>query len=727
MKQTILLTFLLILFLPATFGQNNHKKMSPYTAVQWSMLKKNPLRASHEGYLNAFVKLKEESGIDLLKEKGCRIGSQTGRIVTARIPYNVLEEVAADSLVEYIDAAREMSTTLDSVVAASHIQPIYDGRYLPQAFTGKGVVVGAVDIGFDYTHPNFYDATGKNFRIKSVWEQDSDKTTSDSSIIKLINYGTEYTTQKEILEARCSVDTTQLHGTHTVGIAAGSGFTTPYRGIAYESEIDLVSTDLYNDHVTDGVNYLMKQARFQSKPCVINISLGMRLGPHDGTTLEEQSFNKISGAGKIIVVAAGNDRYYQNHVFKPDSVNTLSTILTRTSATDSILEMDTWSVGALPEDSFTLKITLMEKDSIGRFLTTTTLLPYSSTSTSDIDTTLINTDGSRKYGINLYAERNQYNSRYNIYASILFPQTMCRSNTSLNDDDLFLVSITGKNVAAHAYCSVNDKFENLDNDKLAKPVEEGCIDSPGTASRVVTVGAYMAKKSYTNLHGDFISRNGNVGDIASFSSIGPTVDGRIKPDITAPGVNVVSSFNSFCTEDFHTQTVMNQTFQNRQYAWGAMSGTSMASPVVAGIIALWLEADPTLTPERIKEVLSRTAKQNSGETYPNNAWGYGKIDAYAGLLDILNLTSNERIDKFMPKSATITTRNDAVLIRFSEVPTSAIRVNVYGLDGKQIASSGQKKLASTELTLFLNHPKGIYAVQVESSDQAVRGSSLVRF
>ncbi len=125
-----------------------------------------------------------------------------------------------------------------------------------------------------------------------------------------------------------------------------------------------------------------------------------------------------------------------------------------------------------------------------------------------------------------------------------------------------------------------------------------------------------------------------TGDIASFSSKGPTVDGRIKPDITAPGNIVVSSVNSFDSNFISTspEVVAGTTDGFKNWWYAKLQGTSMSAPVVTGIIALWLEARPDLDPDDIKAIFDNTAIQDSFTgNVNNNTWGRGKIDAWTAM------------------------------------------------------------------------------------------------
>ena len=124
----------------------------------------------------------------------------------------------------------------------------------------------------------------------------------------------------------------------------------------------------------------------------------------------------------------------------------------------------------------------------------------------------------------------------------------------------------------------------------------------------------------------------------------------MKPDVVAPGVNVISAGNSYCANCFGENMVCTTTFNGREYPWLALSGTSMATPCVAGIVALWLQADPTLSPDRVKEVIKATSKriEVDGQS-PNNIYGYGLIDAYAGLKEVLKTaTGIESIENSHP-------------------------------------------------------------------------------
>ena len=230
--------------------------------------------------------------------------------------------------------------------------------------------------------------------------------------------------------------------------------------------------------------------------------------------------------------------------------------------------------------------------------------------------------------------------------------------------------------------------------------------------------------SFTNILGEeatYRPVGSEEGHLASFSSCGPTIDGRVKPDVVAPGHNILSVYNSFYepgpAEEVEKKTAYKANVFGKEYAIWSMSGTSMSSPITAGVIALWLQANPKLSPEDIMGVIQRTSHQPELEfsgTDKNIYYGWGEIDAYAGLLDILGLTGIEELSKHQP--AGMKFRVDGHTLHIDGLG-SATSVTVFDLSGRPVL----RTVTNDGIIQLPEFAAGVYAVQVGK-----QGSTLIR-
>ena len=211
----------------------------------------------------------------------------------------------------------------------------------------------------------------------------------------------------------------------------------------------------------------------------------------------------------------------------------------------------------------------------------------------------------------------------------------------------------------------------------------------GTANGIISVGSYNTRFNYTSVEGLEYVMGGptyTMSDLSPFSSNGPTSDGRMKPDVCAPGFGVISAAQRHAIQTGSCAYVSKDAKGNAYY-YEMNAGTSMAAPYVTGSIALWLEAHPELSPDDVRNILKATCRRDNftGEAC-DNRWGYGKIDTHSGLLAAINY--DEALVGLHPAAADAS--NLRILYdrssRSLRLCTDGSSATVYTTDGKRITS-----------------------------------------
>ena len=223
----------------------------------------------------------------------------------------------------------------------------------------------------------------------------------------------------------------------------------------------------------------------------------------------------------------------------------------------------------------------------------------------------------------------------------------------------------------------------------------------GTGNSIISVGAFNSKSCSPMFFNNNNQKctfdvTSQLFDIADFSSKGPTADGRIKPDITAPGNRIVSSVSRFDSNYIFTGGTFNEnaeyadvvsglTDNTNNWYFAAMEGTSMSAPMATGIIALWLQANPNLNVADIKTILQSTADTDpftgTGSAIPNNTWGRGKIDAYAGIQYINQFLNVKNFDN---QNSIIAYPNPFTNQLTIEANEPINKVEIYNLLGQKV-------------------------------------------
>ena len=533
----------------------------------------------------------------------------SGIIVTGRIPLQKVKEILALDHVLDIEHPRPVEPLLQHAVPETEATPAH---FVPgnQTNGGRGVLVGVVDYGCDIGHANFRNADGTT-RIEELWDQDGPMGSSGSSPN---GYGASYSSA-QINHALTTANpymalnydlfrgggdpSTGTHGTHVMDIAAGNGQGRGIPGFAPQADLMFVNLSHQKEdfgpetvgkslgdstRLLESVKYIFDRAG--DRPAVVNLSIGGQAGPHDGSTIVEQGIDALVRAApnRAVVIAAGNSRKAKCHAkgtIQSGDAHHLQWGFKRPLQRPE--EIEIWYPG---DSRVRVELFGPEREPI-----------FSLEPSENIVKTL-------GYNVAIYASntlnnhRNGDNSIGIYFAPGAIPPGVYTLRMTLLTED---------SIVYRAWLERNNTSQSEFGPQVDQSMTLGSV-SCGRLSLVV--GAY-----------DAADPNCEIG---SFSSEGPTRDRREKPELSAPGVQVSAACSGTGTDSI------------------AQSGTSMAAPAVAGIIALvYAEARARgrdLTIQELRSLLFKAARRNPPE---GNDWhpqyGYGRLSAKAALEELAKL------------------------------------------------------------------------------------------
>ena len=640
-----LIVFLLFIFtsLGIIAQRPRYEKMSPFVreAMASALATKQLTRSqSDDRLLTAFVRI-DGNAAEVLRQYGCKELARVGDISIAAIPLSKLGTLSCGRQVKRIETGRRCSIQMDTTRLVVNAEKVYTGEGLSQSYTGRGVVVGVQDIGFDLTHPNFYSADMSQYRIKALWDQ-----LSRDTIGSTLYVGRDYVGREALLKLRHPIDgETQTHGTHTAGIAAGSGaekkgVVSPYRGMACDADLVLVDNAADNASLIDprdyykftyatdalGFKYIFDYAERMHQPCVINFSEGSSQDFHGYDQLYYELLAKLIGPGRIIVSSAGNDGARNSYIHKNIGKERAGAFIMGNEKR--------FSCTAKSKQTFTFRVSVYDNVASPQIVDISTVNVCNAQDSLLTDSLLV---GGKKYIWRVLAYPNSYDARETAY------DFQISSPSKLGDSPQVSLQVMGRDADIELYRMSGYMFPHALDPVLDAGDCRYTIFSPSSSPDVICVGSTSYRTQFVNYLGEKkVYDSGQKGIRSSFSAMGPTLDGRIKPDVMAPGQNIISSYSTFFINNPKNvnasvkSDVRHFEYNGRTYAWNANAGTSMSAPVVTGAIALWLQADPTLTPADCLEIFAKTCSHyDTSLSYPNNLYGYGQIDVAAGLREVL--------------------------------------------------------------------------------------------
>ena len=534
-------------------------------------------------------------------------------MMTAEVPMANLAQVIELPGLTRIDAAQRAKHCLNASTPATKAKPNY-WTSTPPTFTGQagaGVIVGDVDTGIDWSHADFKKPDGTT-RILNIWDQTVTGTPPSG-----FTYGEEWT-QADI-NAGLPAKDADGHGTHVAGVMGGDGSATGngqpanrFIGMAPNADIIMVRTDFSTAHIVDGVNYIFQRAAALGKNAVVNLSLGSSFGAHDGTEAMDTAINALTGAGKIVVVAAGNAGGQSLHalqVVPAGGGNQTVSFSIPTYTANSGSGNDFVVIDAYYPAAANMSVSITSPRG------TSNLGPVTKGNYAQVTGTAA-TDGAvyieNGYTVPPGGDTNIYIQIWD-YAVARYPR--------LGTWTITLTPVSGTSPQLDLWHASFQLGATGVQPLFTSDVDDhDLVQSPASAAQVIAVGAYTTKTTWPSIDGYsyYFNDSTAVGARPSWSSPGPLRNGAQKPDITAPGTAIVSSLSSLAS--------VPQELTNPDGVHWTNAGSSLSCAHVAGGVALILADTPGLTPAQVKTKLNADAATD-GYTgaVPNAQWGYGKL------------------------------------------------------------------------------------------------------
>ena len=679
MNRFALIISFLTVFLFCMGEGTEYRRLSP-------RLEKFVESDSPDDIVRVLMKFNDRPKADtLISGCGVHLVDSVGDVYFADVPCHELHALSSSPFIARIESESMPMLTKDvsaSVIGYDRVHDISTNLSIP--IKGNDIIVGVVDNGFDFTHPDFIDKDG-NMRVKRYYQftrdpfgQVTEKKYEEGEIAELQKSHYSYIS---------------YHGSHVAGIAAGSGDGEgQYRGVAPEAELCLVeysarTSSLRNEESGGSAEAILAIKRCfdyadeVGKPCVVNFSSGVLPSVFDDRRLEREIIEALIGPGRILVSTAGNNGESPRYIEIGN--NKESYCIINGAGTGQKIVLELLSDG---DNSVMLNFSPdFNKESTGWSFT--------------LDTHMIDQAGglleltSVWEGITLYLTAEKVLDYEGLFENGYRLTVEDKSTFGFFLNNSGRLKLYGEGKARVYAFSETASFKNDNNGIYCDAQYDENIFWPGALENVICVGAVSYRPEYTdidgnlNVKGSFYTKE--IGQHAVFSSIGPTTSGHIKPDVVAPGVNIASAYNSFLSQAYKDKSlILDQTMYNGSlYDWACISGTSQAAPFISGTIALMLQIKPNLTPYDIIDVFSRNClRPTSQMDYPNSTYGYGIVDVYNTIQELKSAFVNP-ITTMEETKVTLTYANNSVRVYSNTNSGEPYAIDVFTMTGVKVLST----------------------------------------
>lgn len=518
--------------------------------------------------------VRHSESIDFLKELGVEIYGLLNNYSIITVPESLIEQISDYPQIEYIEKPKRLFFSINQAKSASCIDYVQvEGNEYAPYLTGRGVLVAIIDSGIDYSHDDFRNEDGST-RILEIWDQTLDRVFTREEI----NVALETGSRVRARELVPTVDTSG-HGTAVAGIAAGNGRENrgQYRGVAYDSELIVVKLGVpevggfpRTTEMMKALDYVARRAIVYRSPMAINISFGNTYGSHDGSSLLETYIDDMSNFGKlVIVVGTGNEGGKGGHTSGVLQMGETKDIELSISPYETGLNVQLWKAYT---DEFQVRLITPSAEEFGPF-----------TSAAGPQTIVYNNIRILVY----YGLPSPYSQAQELYMDFVPMQNYLPSG-------IWKIRLTPQKIVDGSFDLWLPSSTILNSSTyFLESTPDITLTIPSTAAKVISVGAY--DDAY-QLYADFAGRGYT------------RVTDQVKPDLVAPGVNIVAPIPGGGYE--------------------TVSGTSFATPFVTGSAALMMEwgivdgNDLYLYGEKVKAYLRNGARQLPGfSQWPNPQMG----------------------------------------------------------------------------------------------------------
>lgn len=602
-------------------------------------------------HVSIIVKKDEVLDEAALERLGVKVTKRVGRLAFADVPVGNLKALGELECLQLVDTgskgelynhkAREAAS-----VALVHNTPVVGGA-ADLTYKGKDVIVAVIDQEIDPGHPVFYDAQKKSrilqYKLR-VRDEESEKILVDNTY-------TPETMNKMVEDSKGITLENMGHGTHVAGTAAGSTdvFTAqnPFKveyGMAPEADLLFYNYPIEEVDICEAIADAFQKGEELGKPVVVNISMGMLSAVQDGSGVFCQNMDAlmegVDPRGKIVCMATGN-------------------------AAGQTMSFQEVCDKPVKDGEWTLQMK-------AKGVTYQTLKQFGPNQAygSPAAAIMWYSDKPEPYGVKYYLKDQKGQTILEVPMYVFDPENPVYQNhgegqtpsgapfeyeiiqggkptssgkvaigtkfTFFMGEPFYVeAEIYTKSEGMKINCAATD-YAFVEADGYVKPSNECSLSEWAQSEHVVAVGAFNSRMTI-EINGDPnmsvpVVENELLGDISSFSGYRTPTFGRPRPDVIAPGNEVVSAYHNSYDETYPTaHLVAKLSYNNYVYGFGGMGGTSMATPVVTGTIALWLQANPQLTVEDVQDILSKTSTYDDFCKAQPYRSGYGKINAKAGL------------------------------------------------------------------------------------------------